>query len=444
MSEESPPPMVPPPVPGRPQLPPWRQPGYRLNEPAEAEEAEGAEGFSERGPADTPGTRSAKEAIGDPADASGFGGYSFTGSAIPYSSLRVGEPSRALENGQAASERTMAVPAAMGANQVKIGLWGSTASGKTTYLAALRHAIGGVDTSNGSWNIYPLNDNSAQLLIKFTHDLVHERKFPEGTPIGASIPLQWLFVGDLAGSRFAPRHRRFARRMAGLESRFVLDLIDVSGRAFAYQPEKESVSPNVVSDAIDHLAEAQGLIYLFDPISEKSNRDSSTYVNRTITELSQRFVNTGRVGRYLPHYISVCVTKFDHPEVFQQARRRGWVNWGPDGMPRVSDEHAEKFFAALCAGQFWGQRDERGDGSAQFIREQLKTSFHPGRIRYFVTSSIGFWRPPGWNAAASSFNPEDFANYHVKNGVASIKGPIQPINVLEPLISLQQQLAGRA
>jgi len=332
-------------------------------------------------------------------------------------------------------------PSRTGQEALKVGLWGSPQSGKTTYLAALRHAIGTASRANiGSWNIYPLSDPSAELLIRFTHELVSERKFPEATDVGAVVPLEWLFVGDLASSRFAPRRSLF-RRAAGHDSRFVLDLVDVSGKAFGDETEGE-VSPDVVTRAIDHLAAANGLIYLFDPVTEKEEKNASNYVNRTITGLSQRLVRRGSVERYLPHQVSVCITKFDHPEVFQQARRAGLVNYGPDGLPRVLDEHAEQFFDALCDGRFWGHRDERGEAGAQFIRDTLKNSFHPANIRYFVTSSIGFWHPPGWNGNAATFDPEFFANFNeIGNGQMRIKGPIHPINVLEPLVFLHQRLA---
>jgi hypothetical protein len=323
---------------------------------------------------------------------------------------------------------------------VKIGLWGSPQSGKTTYLAALRHATGAGDTGCGSWNIYPRNDASRDLLVRFTHTLVHERRFPEATSLGVTVPLEWLFVGDIARSKF---DRRRLLRRGRLESRFVLDLIDVTGGAFAHDPDKAGVAPHVATAALDHLTDARGLIYLFDPIGEKENRDSFTYMNRTIAELLQRSAASTRAGLHLPHYVSVCVSKFDHPEIFQQARRLGLVNYGHDGMPRVRDEHAEQFFDALCEGDFWHEHDEQGQASAQFVRDQLKTVFDPSRIRYFVTSSIGFWRPPGWDPSASRFNPDDFANYLIKDGQPSIKGAINPINVLEPLINLQQWVPGQ-
>ena len=224
----------------------------------------------------------------------------------------------------------------------------------------------------------------------------------------------------------------------------MLDLIDVNGGAFSDNPAEKLVAPEVAEAAVDQLTRARGLIYLFDPIGEKENRDSSTYMNRTVAELLRRFADGRRAGLHLPHRVSVCVSKFDHPAIFQQARRMGLVNYGKNGMPGVLDEHAEQFFDALCSGDFWPERDEQAQASAQFVRNQLRTVFNPRKIRYFVTSSIGFSRPPGWDPSVSRFDPADFANFHMRGGLPGIKGPIHPVNVLEPLISLQQQLSGRA
>lgn len=326
---------------------------------------------------------------------------------------------------------------------VKIGLWGSPQSGKTTYLAALRHAAGTGVAGSGAWNIFPGNVQSADLLVRFARDLVTNHQFPDSTILNNPVPLQWLFVGDVTKTRFD--HRKWRRGQ--LESKFLLDLIDVNGEAFADVPSAQ-VPSAVPAQALDHLTSAQGLIYLFDPIGERENRNASEYVNRTVVELQQRYAANGLASTYLPHHVAVCITKFDHPKVFQQARDLGLVNQGPDGMPRVRDEHAEQFFDALCSGDFWSERDEGGQASAQFVRGQLRSVFHPRKVRYYVTSSIGFRQPPGWTpsaVASTSFDPDDFANYYEKaNGMAGIRGAIRPINVLEPLITLVQQIDARA
>lgn len=426
------PPMAPPPGPGQEdELPPWRQERSARGWADEADEPEDFEPFDD--------TAFREHTL--PREQDYYPGLPDDDVHVPYEqpARETSESAadvRAQEDRAAtAAPRQDSVRGWHGQNTHKVGLWGSQGSGKTTYLAALRHALGTANSMNGSWNIYPLNDSSAELLINFTTALVSERRFPQATLPGALVPLQWLFVGELANSRFAQRRSLFRRRTS-IESRFVLDLIDVSGLAFG---DKEEAAPNVVTEALDHLADAQGLIYLFDPVREKEDRDASQYVNRTVTELAKRFAHKGE--RYLPHHVSVCITKFDHPQVFQQARQAGLVNYGADGLPRVLDEHAETFFDLLCEGNFWEDRDEQGEASAQFIRNALRANFHPDRVRYFVTSSIGFWQPPGWSGNTDKFDPEFFANVNeVDHGIQRIKGPIHPINVLEPLIFLHQRL----
>lgn len=325
-------------------------------------------------------------------------------------------------------------------DSVKIGLWGSPGSGKTTFLAALRHATIDVNGQSGRWGIFPLNQLSKRLLVDFTHDM-NQGNFPEATLPGVTTALKWLFIGDLAKSQFARGRKRF--KLGKLESRFVLDLIDVSGLAFGDKSEAY-VPGSVTQQALQHLYGARGLIYLFDPIGERDERNSLNYVNRTVVELKEMYARVARAEPHLPHHLSVCITKFDHPDVFQEARRNGFVNFGPDGTPRVLDEHAEAFFDLLCTGKFWSRQHEQGNRSAQFVRNELRNAFDPKKIEYFVTSSIGFWKPPGWSGGTSDFNPDDFSNYHRAGGDRpSIRGTISPINVLEPLIRLQQRLDGR-
>jgi hypothetical protein len=329
-------------------------------------------------------------------------------------------------------------------NEIKIGLWGSPQSGKTTYLAALRHATN--EATCGSWNVFPLTQQSSNLLYALSQDL-NKGKFPPATYPGTYIPLRWLFHGDVSNTPFDRRPRRLLRR-GRTDSRFVLDLIDVSGLAFGYKPEETGVSRTVSDRALTSLGEADGILYLFDPIGERDNKDSVDYMNWTITEMKRRYIEGGGRERYLPQHISVCITKFDDPEVFQEARANGWVEIGPDGMPRVPDSGAKELFAQLCTGKFWGSKYEQGERSAQYIMNELQSAFGPDKIEYFVSSSIGFWKPMGWSQAMSDFDPEDFANYRPGDDAtetpASIRGAVSPINVLEPLIRLQQRIAGRA
>jgi len=344
---------------------------------------------------------------------------------------------------QAAVRTPRASRAAASPDDVRIGLWGSPSSGKTTFLGALRHAVES-DRASGRWNIFPANTVSETLMVQLTHHLITNHEFPPPTQLGAETELRWEFIGDLAGSQF---DRRLLRRRATLPSSFMLNLVDVSGEAFGPTPEDKNVPREVIDRALDHLASAQGLLYLFDPIMEQERRDSAEYLNRTIIALSRRMRDEGRlVDGYLPHYVSICVTKFDHPKMFECARESLLVNARPDGMPRVLDRDAEKLFDLACDDSFWGSDNgERSSVSARFIRDELRKRFHPERIRYFVTSAVGFRRPPEGGPVipggpAFSVDPRNYANVYEADGKLKIYGPVTPINVLEPLVSLHQSI----
>jgi hypothetical protein len=327
---------------------------------------------------------------------------------------------------------------ATGQRTMKIGIWGSPASGKSTYLAALQHATGNAPRSLGDWTIFARTPQAEELLIRWNQQLAEEHKFPEATGLAAETQLLWRFKGELAGSRYQPLVRRLRR--VPEPSTFDLDLIDTSGEVFGPSPSEKNVPMDVVNRTLDHLAHARGLIFLFDPIREREDPTVVNYMNRMLTQLAGLVERQGRTnGRYLPHYISVCVTKFDDQLLFQQACRAGFVNSGRDGIPRVLDKHAELFFDALCEGRFWEETDGRGSSGPKFVRARLQKYFDPARIRYYVSSAIGFNR-----GSDGRFNPARYAMVREEEDGNRIIGPIEPVNVLEPLVELYMKLRRRA
>jgi len=314
---------------------------------------------------------------------------------------------------------------------IKIGLWGSPSSGKTTFLAALSLSAGRKGSPAGHWVVIPENDISRDLMIDLRRRLVKDHQFPDATHPGTVQPLSWIFRGTVPSAGAVPRWRR--RR--SVRRSFRLDLIDVSGEAFGDSPgtKEGPAPPDVVAAALDHLANAQGLIYLFDPLAEREQGNSAEYVNRTMAELSMRMLDQ-MSGQYLPKQLSICVTKFDDPRFYGQAMRRKLVNEAPDGSLRVLDDDARKLFEMYCDGRFWDDVDNPFQ-EARFVRDMLQQHFDPDSTRYFVTSSIGLrhW-PDGIRGDMNNLRPAP--------GGLTIRGPIEPINVIEPLISLHQRITG--
>lgn len=301
---------------------------------------------------------------------------------------------------------------------MRIGLWGSPAAGKTTFIGALRLAALGSGSAYGRWQVIASDRASEKFMIETSHQLSIQRRFPEATQ--DSLRFSWRFLGDLAGSSYAPRKRwrggRGDRAKPGTVQ-FLLSLLDVPGAFFDDLEEHPETGAT-----IDHLSESAGLIYLFDPTREAANSTSFAFLNGTLARMSRKCLEEGRMdGPYLPHHISVCLTKFDDPEVFERARRGNWTDAGPDGVPTVHD--AEGFFD-------WLAQDLHGS-TMQLVGQALRASFHPERIRFFVTSAIGFASAPG-----GVVNLRQFGNVNQVEGEPQIIGPVVPHNVMEPVISL--------
>jgi GTPase SAR1 family protein len=308
---------------------------------------------------------------------------------------------------------------------MRIGIWGSPGSGKTTYLAAIQYdAVSRYGDEIGNWLIIPRNELSEQVLTDWTQLLVDQQEFPEATAVASATDLRWHFMGDLSGSKYA-RRRRFGRQQP-LTSEFDLELIDVSGEAFGYRPAKQNVPESLVRRTLAHLADSDGLIFLFDPIAERDTPNVTTYVQRVINNMSRRLDGQGLMrDNYLPQHIAICVAKTDDVKLVEQARLRGLVNTGPDGIDRVLNAQAEALFDAICDGTFWPD-DDRNHGGAQLVRNQLRRYFHPARTRYYAISAIGH------------------QNLAMQEGKLKITGPIRPYNVLEPLVELHMQLRNQA
>ena len=80
--------------------------------------------------------------------------------------------------------------------------------------------------------------------------------------------------------------------------------------------------------------------------------------------------------------------------------------------------------------------------NAVMVFNTLEQYFRPDRIKYFVTSAIGFFVDPRKGA----YDPDDIQNLLPGPENAPkrlrIRGTVHPINVMEPVLWLGRQLAG--
>jgi hypothetical protein len=301
------------------------------------------------------------------------------------------------------------------ADRVRIGLWGAPRSGKTTYLAALPIAAMQYQRhGEGNWLIGGMTTESSTFLNGSVSKLVINRMFPDAT-FGVQ-GLSWSFQGQEPGGGMMRKRSR--------EPSFVLEVQDASGEVF--DPTKPGHAA-----VVDQLASAQGLLYLFDPLGDASELNPSLhYFFATLNELNTRVRNAGGHHRgRLPHQVSVCIAKFDHPDIFRPAVEAGWVTQDTVGsqLPRVPEHLTEGYFQWLC--------NEFRGSSARLVRDGLAAYFHPERVKYYATSAIGFRLNP-----QHIFDYRNYANVEFVNGNPRICTSPEPINVLEPLTDMERRI----
>ncbi|GAA1750650.1 hypothetical protein [Luedemannella helvata] len=288
----------------------------------------------------------------------------------------------------------------------RISTWGGSGAGKSTFLAALSRAALTATGDSSGWTVAPVDEPSATYLATAAASL-QQRAFP--------MPSQRREI-----YRFALLRRAQADGTGVVRAE--LRVTDGSG-------DDTAMSDMALAGDVDEMLASDGFLFLFDPTLPAKGKSNSETLDPLVVFLKQRAEETQTwVDARLPHYVAVCVTKFDNEEVFRRSLRGGWVNQDPDTrMPCVRPVDAAKYVAWMCA--------ELGETS---VHETIQGDFHPDRIRFFVSSAIGFHQTPRQGFDSHAGNP---FNYDRQPGRAPrIRGAIHPINVLEPVVWLQDRL----
>ena len=316
------------------------------------------------------------------------------------------------------------MPPSRAAASQSLTLWGPPSTGKTTFLAALSVAL---IRRGPVWRVVGESEDSARRLIELTTALTDARKFPPATEgIGH---YRWTLHGQVR--RRVKRRWWSGARVQDEDVSVSLDLVDPQGKLASSSMQDRTAQ----GDLVANLESSNGIVFLFDPIREFERGDAFEHTFGVLEQLAQRAKN--RQAKRLPHYVAVCVTKFDEVKVIATAEKLGLLGYDtePPGFPQVADEDARDLFAELC--------NVSRNGNAELVLPLLEQHFQPDRIRYFVTSAIGFYVDPrkGW------FDADDYQNRVQPNPAdpeARIRGAIYPINVVEPVLWLSQKVAGEA
>ncbi|MEO3873305.1 hypothetical protein ABGB18_31215 [Nonomuraea sp. B12E4] len=303
-----------------------------------------------------------------------------------------------------------------------IAMWGASGSGKTAFLAALSVALN--RSGSPGWRLIGENAVSRTELAKLRDTLLQARTFP--APTEALTHYSWVILGPAAAARrrwWWPWTERVERA-----PKFNLDFLDLRGDLYA---ESEA---NIDKQAlVDSLVKSRGLIYVFDPDREARVGDAFKHLDAALHDVAGRMlVGDEYEDGKLPHYIAVCITKYDDPRVLRIAMEGGFTQRDPHDelrIPRVPEDRVRDFFRRLCR--------EARDHNSEMILDLLEAFFHEDRIKFFVTSAVGVFI----DEDLGRFDPDDPVNViDDANGGLTIRGAVRPLNVMEPVIWLGRML----
>jgi hypothetical protein len=317
----------------------------------------------------------------------------------------------------------MNMPADLNLPDNGITMWGPPSSGKTTFLAALNVAL---TRQQSEWRLNGEDDASTERLIGLTMGLTRDRVFPAATT--GIQHYRWTLTGQFTNSsrqhfwRSPPRYDQIVRVR--------LDLVDAEGGLTG--PRQSNHSRR--ADLIENLAHSRAIIFTYDPVREFQCGDTFDHTFDVVAQLSQRLRDLDT--EKLPQYVAICVTKFDEIRVFRTAEKLGLLTYDLDSpsFPRIADDDAREFFLELC--------QVSRSGNAVLALNLLEQSFRPDRIKFFVTSSIGFYVHP----RTGIYDSDDYQNLlpdSPERTGPQIRGNVYPINVAEPVLWLSGKLAGK-
>lgn len=240
-------------------------------------------------------------------------------------------------------------------NNLRIGLWGTTAVGKTTYLTMLFSQL----EDSQQWDIV-VDKKTRQFIERNLYYLEEEHLFPPPTSQFKDL--------DILSYTLIPQNH------PTIKSRIMLDFIDAPGEFYENIMSNDAQvidahSDTETMDIVDYLVSCDGIIFLFDP--QRTNQGVqgySTIIRNLFFELKERSKHPEVKFNRLPQYMAFCITKIDREEFWNQGENSGLTSReltekiiGKTTLHKLENNYCMKgrynFFSLSSIGRY---RDEYG------------------------------------------------------------------------------------
>jgi hypothetical protein len=189
----------------------------------------------------------------------------------------------------------------------RIGIWGTTGAGKTTFLAMLYDAL----LLRPGWTVAA--DTKARKFVTSHLKTIRMRgQFPAPTEVTAQTDVfRYILQEEQNG------------RADGEYNQITLDFVDAPGE-FYERPHLADRRVTGEMDILDYLSSCDGIIFLLDPdrVDDSLSDDEDDYHTMLLDlllEFQERNISTGvsddlRLGQYM----AFCITKADKEPYWQQ------------------------------------------------------------------------------------------------------------------------------
>lgn len=247
----------------------------------------------------------------------------------------------------------------------KIGIWGPTGSGKTTYLGALYLEL------QKEWSIVnqiSVGPDSNQLTIHIANNLANG-EFPPAT--SRQSRHYALF--------FHPDSPSIGRRL--LQRKFELSLIEAPGDFTGRDPGLRA--DDEISKYYEHIGECTGLILMIDSDAQDRQSEDQFGVKQGSYYLALQklfsALDTDKNGKVLPK-IAFCLSKadIDHPG------------------REIDNTLAEKLVHQIV-----------GEDTRNLIQSKCQTRGFRPKVRYYAISSVGMYTVAGQSRPNIHFVPRE-------------------------------------
>jgi hypothetical protein len=179
--------------------------------------------------------------------------------------------------------------------RLKVGLWGTRATGKTTSLALLPTAAEGT-----SWTMEPIGVDASEFIERSQIALFVDGRFPE--PSTELPPIPYTFL--------VRRPRAYLEKVVGRRRAFQVTFLDASGSWCERPIPARLAAPD---SPIEYLATCDAIFFFLDSVRMRlTGSEYGASVVEVLDSLRRRLELTG--NRPLPHYAAFIVPKADEDE----------------------------------------------------------------------------------------------------------------------------------